>query len=192
MKLQWYGTASLLVFDEERVLAFDPFFGIPHGERNPESVSLKEAGMAVLASDVFVTHGHFDHIIQIPAIYSGGKSIIHATATPCDTLQSKGVAARQLDMITPGWSGCFGKIEITAYQGRHCVFDKPLVIRTALRYLKPGNLSHGLRLLRCNREYPENGEILFYELESGGKRLQIMGSMGLEPEEKYPTGEPTC
>lgn len=188
MKLQWYGTAALLVFDNETVLAFDPFFGIRLGEKNPGRVSTRDVGLAVLVSDVFVTHGHFDHIIQIPAVFSGGKTMIHATATPCDTLKSHGIPERQLDVISPGWSSRFGKMKITAYQGRHCVFDTPLVIKTALRYLNPFRLSHGLRLLRCNREFPENGEILFYELESEGKRLQIMGSMGLDPEEEYPTG----
>ena len=188
MKMKWYGTAALMIFDRQTGIAFDPFFGIRQGERNPGNISFKDVGMTVLASEVFVTHGHFDHIIQIPAVFSRGRTTIHATATPCATLKQHGVPERQLDVISPGWSGCFGDIRMTAWQGRHCVFDAPLVVRTALRYLKPRNFRHGLRLLRYNRQYPENGEILFYELECRGRRLQIMGSMGLAPEVDYPTG----
>ena len=103
-------------------------------------------------------------------------------------LRNHGVPTKQLDIITPGGYYTVGNFEITARQGRHCQFDALLVVRTVLRYLKPGNLRHGLRLLRCNKEYPENGEILFYELKSGGKRLQIMGSMGLDGDTEYPTG----
>ena len=188
MKLQWYGTAALLVYDEAFAIAFDPFLGIRQGDLHPERIIEVEGGTLALVSDVFVTHGHFDHIIQIPALYSGGNAVIHATKTPCETLRNHGVPTKQLDIITPGGYYTVGNFEITARQGRHCQFDVPLVVRTVLRYLKPGNLRHGLRLLRCNKEYPENGEILFYELKSGGKRLQIMGSMGLDGDTEYPTG----
>ena len=135
-----------------------------------------------------MTHGHFDHIIQIPAVYAGGSAAIHATATPCRTMKERGMSEKQLDVISPGWRYNAGSISVRAYHGRHCRFDSLLVIKTAFRYLRPGNLRHGLRLLQCNMDYPENGEILFYELECGGKRLQIMGSMGLDPDEEYPTG----
>ena len=32
MKLQWYGTAALLVYDEAFAIAFDPFLGIRQGD----------------------------------------------------------------------------------------------------------------------------------------------------------------
>ena len=35
---------------------------------------------------------------------------------------------------------------------------------------------------------PENGEILFYEVLCGGKRIQIMGSLNLADDVEYPTG----
>ena len=187
MKLKWYGTAALLVFQKQVGLAFDPFFGIRRGEENPRKIAAKDVGMTALASEVFVTHGHFDHIIQIPALFARGKSKVHATATPCATLKEHGFPENRLDVISPGWSGSFGEVTVKTFQGRHCRFDIPLVLRTSLRYLRPGNQRHGLRLLRWNKEYPENGEIIFYELECNGKRLQIMGSMGLDESETYPT-----
>ena len=192
MKLEWYGTAALLIYDEEdgknTVIAFDPFLGISRGDDHPEYLSHIHVGALLLVSDVFVTHGHFDHIIQIPALYAGGSVAIHATRTPCDTLRNHGVSEKQLDIISPGGYYSLGNISVHALQGRHCVFDAALVIRTALRYLQPGNLKYGLRLLKCNRDYPENGETLFYELECRGRRLQIMGSMGLDDDTEYPTG----
>lgn len=44
------------------------------------------------------------------------------------------------------------------------------------------------RLLRLNKAYDENGEILFYEITCGTLRLQIMGSLGLDADTAYPTG----
>ena len=139
MKLQWYGTAALLVFDEAFAIAFDPFLGIRQGDLHPERIIEVEGGTLALVSDVFVTHGHFDHIIQIPALYSGGNAVIHATKTPCETLRNHGVSEKQLDIISPGGYYAVGNLSIRAMQGRHCIFDKPLVIKTALRYLRPGN-----------------------------------------------------
>ena len=139
MKLKWYGTAALLVFDEHSVIAFDPFLGIRYGDIHPEEISVNESGELAIVSDVFVTHGHFDHIIQIPALYAGGEAVIHATSTPCETLRNHGVSEKQLDIISPGGYYAVGNLSIRAMQGRHCIFDKPLVIKTALRYLRPGN-----------------------------------------------------
>ncbi len=188
MKIRWYGTAALLITEGGGALAFDPFLGIPEGDPEPERVRCEIPPELTEVRDVFVTHGHFDHIIQIPALYAGGGAVIHATDTPCRTLISRGMSENQLDGIAPGWHDSVGGIGIRAFQGRHCVFDTPLVIRTLLRFLRPGHFRHGLRLLKYNRNYPEEGEILFYELECRGRRLQIMGSMGLAPDESYPTG----
>lgn len=188
MKLQWYGTAALRISDGNTAIAFDPFLGIPKGSRRPQSVSADIPSELRQVSDVFVTHGHFDHMIQIPALYAEGSAVIHATRTPCATLEKHGMPEERLDVISSGGHYTVGNIAITVMQGRHCVFDKALVVRTALRYLRPGCLRHGLRLLRCNKNYPENGETLFYELECRGHRCQIMGSMGLDPEVTYPTG----
>ena len=44
------------------------------------------------------------------------------------------------------------------------------------------------RLLLYVAEYPEKGETLFYEVTAGGRRIQVMGSLGLCPEVDYPTG----
>ena len=34
----------------------------------------------------------------------------------------------------------------------------------------------------------EKGEILFYQVTAGGRRIQVMGSLGLDPAVDYPTG----
>lgn len=191
MKLEWFGTAALMVSHGNTAIAFDPFGGIPIGTAHPEQCPSGCAQTFTRASDVFVTHGHFDHILQIPFIYQTASAVIHATPTPCHTLKSRGFPQGRLDVILPDQHCAVGDFTVAAYQGRHCQFDRRLVCRTALRYLKPGLLFKGLRLLRLNRQYPENGEILFYEIACGDRRLQIMGSMGLAPDVPYPTGADT-
>lgn len=188
MKLEWFGTAAILVWEGDTVIAFDPFGGIDWRSTQPETCPEGCAEYFIKASDVFVTHGHFDHILQIPAVYQSANAKIHATQTPCDTLRRNGFPEDRIAKIVPGQNCTVGNLSVTAYQGRHCEFDKALVLKTALRYLKPVNLHRGLRLLGLNRRYTENGEILFYEVSCRKRKLQIMGSMGLDSHEAYPTG----
>lgn len=188
MRAEWFSTAALLVSEGETRIAFDPFVGVKARQHRPEVPDLPGAEELGRAGNVFVTHGHFDHIIHIPEIYRRTGAVIHATAAPCATLVRQGFPEERLALTAPGGEYTVGDIRIRAFQGRHCQFDIPLVVRTAARYLIPGNFTHGLRLLRRNRQFPENGEILFYELECRDRRLAIMGSMGLDPGVDYPTG----
>jgi L-ascorbate metabolism protein UlaG (beta-lactamase superfamily) len=140
------------------------------------------------AGQVFVTHGHFDHIYHIPQIYKGTQTVIHCTKTPRKTLLGKGMDPASLQEICPGWTGKYGPFTVTAYQGRHCEFDLPLVAHTILRADLFRHLPRALWLELLRAEYPEQGEILFYEVSCQGLRLQIMGSMGLDARTVYPTG----
>ena len=182
MKLTWYGTAALLLESDGTALAFDPFLGIACGQRDP--CRAQDAGPFAGVPDVFVTHGHFDHIIQIPALCPDAR--IHATKTPCRTLRGRGL--RTLDEIAPGQTLEAGPFTVRTFPGRHCRFDAGIVLKTACSGRVWKNAGHMLSLLRWNRQYPENGEILFYELCAEGKRIQIMGSLGLDPDTAYPAG----
>ena len=184
MKLRWFSTAAFTLMEEETTLAFDPFLGLPLGKRWPELDGTKFAGVDA----VFVTHGHVDHILEIPALLAGSDAPIYATATPCRTLEKHGVSPDRLRMIRPGDDLKIGPFRVRAYQGRHCEFDGPLIRQTVLNRRLWQHLPRALRLLGYVAEYPEKGETLFYEVTAGDKRIQVMGSMGLCPDVDYPTG----
>ena len=186
MRLTWLGTASLLLEAGDTVLAFDPFPGLPldAAPGGPVPDAARYAG----ASAVFVTHGHFDHILYIPALYGDKTLPVYATETPCATLRREGFAPSRLRQIAPGWEGTLGPFRITALQSRHCRFDAALVLRTALRprlWAHPGRM---LRLMRLNRRWPENGETLLYDVTDGEVRVQLLGSLGLDPDTDCPPG----
>ena len=188
MRLTWLGTASLLFAEGDAVAAFDPFPGIPPDSLNGQARTLPDAALYRRAGNVFVTHGHFDHILYIPALYGQTDAVIHATATPCGTLRSAGFPAERLRTIAPGWEGQIGPFRLRALQSRHCRFDAPVIARTILRRRLWAHLPHMLRLLKLNRQYPENGETLFYELTDGRVRVQLLGSLGLDADTDYPVG----
>lgn len=186
MKLSWYGTASVMLESEGYRLMFDPFLTIPLHEtycrRKLHAVKYRTADA------VLVTHGHFDHILDIPRLYRDSDTKIYATKTPCKTLLSRDVSRDQLRVIVPGAVFALGPFTIRVFQGRHCRFNAGVVLKTVF---KPDTLRNPKRLfelLKLNHLYQENGETMFYEIEAEGKRVQLMGSMGLDIDTVYPTG----
>ena len=184
MKLVWATTAAFTLRSGDTTLAFDPFLGLPLGQRWPR---LDERAFGDAAA-VFVTHGHFDHILELPALLAGSHAPVYATKTPCRTLEKHGVPGDRLREIGPGASVAVGPFQVTAYQGRHCTFDGPLVRQTLFSRRLWQHLPRGFRLAYYSRAYPEQGETLFYEVAAGGTRVQVMGSLGLDPDVAYPTG----
>ncbi len=182
MKITWFTTAAFTLRSGGTTVVFDPFLGLPLGQRWPELGGHEFSE----ASAIFVTHGHVDHILEIPALCAGSNAPIYATATPCRTLLKHGVSPDRLQRIRPGETVEMGPFDVTAFQGRHCCFDGPLIRQTIPRLCR-----HPLRtarLLSYVAEYPEKGETLFYEVRAGGRSIQVMGSLGLCPEADYPTG----
>lgn len=203
MQLTWYGNASLVLQEEDTVIAFDPFSGIPVTGFPDNARELPYTQEFRNAKNVFVTHGHFDHIYHIPRLYHDLEVTVYCTKTPYRTLCGKDVSTgnttgnstgntcnipcEKLCMIAPGWQGDIGPFHITAYQGRHCRFDMPLILRKLFSSRTWKHLAQFFRLFRLHAAYPENGEILFYEVACKGKRIQIMGSMNLDADTIYPT-----
>lgn len=184
MRLRWYGTAAVMLESKGCKLVFDPFLGMPLKE--DEAQRAKRIAAFHSADYVFVTHGHFDHIHDIPELYADSDKTIYASKTPCETLKEHGVGEDKLRLIAPGDSLTVGAFKIRVLQGKHCKFDFGVVRKTVF---KSDTALHQKRLAKLwllNKKYPENGETLFFELEAEGKRIQLMGSMGMDMNTAYP------
>ena len=62
MRLVWHGTASIEIVSEGGRLLFDPFVPL---KGSPVPVKLADFDGF---TDIFVTHGHLDHILTIPDV----------------------------------------------------------------------------------------------------------------------------
>lgn len=186
MKLTWHGTAAVMLESDGYRIVFDPFLGMPITEDPLRRERLTEQFRS--ADAVLVTHGHFDHIHDIPELYYNSDIEIYATKTPCKTLKELGVGEENLRFITPPESFVLGPFRITAYQGRHCRFDAGVVAQTVFKSATLRHPNRLIRLLKLNKRFDENGETLFYEIEAEDKRIHLMGSMGMDPDMTYPAG----
>lgn len=182
MHLIWHGTASVeLVSDGGRIL-FDPFVPLP-GSNIPVEIQDFDG-----FTDIFVTHGHVDHIADLPRIAARNPGVrIHCTKTPYATLVKKGVPEENLILLRFGDRVESNGFRIQIYRGKHAILPKAGLRRISYM-LRSSARKNVLYILRENRICVENDETVFYRIEADGKELSLMGSLNLRPDEQYPTG----
>lgn len=182
MKLIWHGTASIELVSSSGRLLFDPF------------VPLKGSSVPVRIrdfdgfTDIFVTHGHLDHIGSLPEIVRRNPEVrIYCAQTPFRTLLGKGLSADHMRLLHFGETLEVCGFRIQVLHGRHAVLPRPDFRRLARILTHParGNLPF---LLREHLQCPERGETVFYQLEAEGKTVSLMGSLNLREDVTYPSG----
>ena len=189
MKIRWMTTASLLITSGDYTIAFDPFLGMPLDRPLDDPGEPELANEYRKAARVFLTHGHFDHTYHLNEIYNYSRTPIFGTPAATENIKTgANYPPHMVAVIRPGYKDIHGPFEIEAYQGRHCKFDLPIVIKTLLNKRTLTNLKRLREIQAMRKVYRENGEMLFYEIRAEGKRVQIMGSMGMDPDTDYPTG----
>ena len=180
MKLIWHGTAAIEAACSGGILLFDPF--VPW-KGSTVDVHIEEFDDF---PDIFITHGHFDHISSLPAIVQRNPDVrIHCTETPYRTLLKKGIPPRNLILIRFGDTIRINCFTVHVHHGRHAVlpwtdFKRVLTtLKSPLRRNLPG-------MLREHRSCRENEETVFCHLEADGKTVSIMGSLNLRSDTSYP------
>lgn len=181
-EIKWHGTASIEMKNQSGRILFDPFVPL---RGSTVSVSIEDyEGI----NDIFITHGHLDHIVSIPALFQRNPNIrIHCTQTPYKTLVKKGIPESNLVQITFGSEMSVHNFKLKAYHGKHAILPGPSRQRISYMLNSParGNLSF---IIKENCLCREKGETVFYEIEAEGKRISLMGSLNLREEIDYPTG----
>ena len=182
MEITWYGTNSLMIETDGEKIAVDPFREL-RGAENPN-----REDDYLDADTVLITHGHFDHLVYLPELVELTEPTVFCTKTPVGTLEKYCRDTSFAAQIRPGITFPVGKVRVRVLKGRHIRFDAGLIARTfiSFRRLKyAGNLPF---LIWAFLHYPEGQETLVYELVSEGKRIQILGSLGLNEDEVYRPG----
>lgn len=180
MKITWYGTASLLIENEKDRILIDPFLPLNGAENHPSLLEyIKE-------DSILITHGHIDHLGSIPKILQNSDATVYCSELPAATLEKKGTDSDRVVIIRPCDVLHFGQIRVTALPGRHIHFDSGIIRHTFLNTRILKYFPNFLYLLFMNHTYPEGNETLAFQIDTAGKRILVLGSLGLNENAEYP------
>lgn len=177
MQLTWYGTAGFRIETAGQAVLIDPYLtrsaaARPHLAIGPADVRSADA--------IFVSHGHFDHALDVPQIASQPRATVYCSATTARTLARHGLDRRQIRVVTPGARFDLGAITAQCFAASHVRFDLRLIAVTLKRALPQIPA-----LIRPVLTWPA-GPVLawrFTMTEEDDRIVQHMGSAGCTREE---------
>jgi len=175
MQLQWLGTAGFRVETGDQVFLIDPYLS-----RNAQAKPVQTVKPAEIsgAEQIFITHGHFDHLYDVPAIMASGKSSVYCSETAAATLLREGADSGRIRAVTTdGAVYDFNAYRAEAFFSRHVKFDIPLVARALWRIGPRYPSVSGIH--RC---YPV-GQVLSWRFTVNGYSMHHFGSGGSTSEE---------
>ncbi len=175
MKLTWFGTAGFRLETGNHIILIDPYF-----TRNPQATPRQSVSAADIkkADLIFISHGHFDHIYDVPEIAANTNAQVYCGRQIENTLIGKGLNPDQIQVVeSDGQNFDFNGINARAFFSKHVIFDKWLLIRTLLR------INFRIRrYLPLMNEYPE-GQVLSWRFSAEDKIIHHFGSGGSTCEE---------
>lgn len=170
----WLGTAGFRIESDGIVILVDPY--LSRSERARPVQDLRPADMAD-ADFIFITHGHFDHIADVPEIVAHSSASVYCSDVAARTLVKNGVPPARLNLLRRGDHIDPGGFRVDVETCRHIIFDHRLLLRTA-----PGVLREARSLLPHVTGMP-SGPVLVYSFTYGGLTTMQLGSLGLKPED---------
>jgi len=179
MEIQWFGTATIKITEGNTALLFDPFISM-----NPQVQHTSIEDYTGI-TDIFITHGHFDHILNVYDVWKLNKSTIYCSTQVADVLLRQGISVQDIRIINHGQVVSIPPLIVKIYKGEHIHFDFHLIIKTlfSVRILK--NFDKFLQLLSLNKKMPM-GNVFAYEIINQDKNILHFGSLNYSAHTEYP------
>ena len=170
MEIKWLGTAGFRIKTGETVFLIDPYLT---RNQDAQPVQPLKPSDIEIADHIFISHGHFDHIADIPEIANQTKAMVYCSDGAADTLEHLGTDKDQLKRILEnGWETSFEGFKAQAFFSDHIKFDKKLLFTTLLKI--------NLRLpqvIRMAKTFP-CGQVLSWRFSIQNKIIHFFGSGG--------------
>lgn len=170
---QWLGTAGFRIEHAGKVILIDPY--LTRNEKAMPVQDLEPEDMAD-ADYIFISHGHFDHLLDVPQILDVSQALIYCSEVAEETLEQKGVSGTRIRRSEGGASLDFETFTVKVASSRHIRFDARLILSTLPRILKDR------KTVRALGHWPA-GPVLIYRFDFGRLRVTHLGSLGVTPEE---------
>jgi L-ascorbate metabolism protein UlaG (beta-lactamase superfamily) len=175
MKLTWLGTSGFRVEAGNCRFLIDPY--LTRNSQASPAQALRPADLSGV-EHIFITHGHFDHLYDVPAIMAGNTANVYCSEVAAATLKEQGADISLIHAVKEdGYRAEFDGCRARAFFSRHVKFDIPLVARALLR------IGTGYRRLSgMSNSYPP-GQVLSWRFNIGGYTMHHFGSAGSTHEE---------
>jgi len=175
MKLQWLGTAGFWFESRGKAILIDPYLSRNPGACPGQVLKPKDLGEI---SHILISHGHFDHLMDVPAIARQTSARVVCSPEAAETLVKKGMDRRQIDVVEKDGQGFeAGFFRVRAFYSAHVRFDLELMAKTLVRV--------GCRvfaILALFTTYP-CGQVLSWRMEVDGRTVHFFGSAGATAQE---------
>lgn len=175
MELTWWGTASFRIKAGRCIFFLDPYVSrneYASPRQYLDASSIKEGEL------VFLSHGHFDHLMDVPQIIRNTGASVYCSREAGSTLLEHGIPSGKIyEVEVDGFKVDFYGNLAEAFFSEHVVFDRQLLLKTLLR-------SHIRipRLIRLSKYYPK-GQVLSWRFHIENKIVHFFGSGGSPPSE---------
>jgi L-ascorbate metabolism protein UlaG (beta-lactamase superfamily) len=180
VRVTYLGTNGYLLQSREATLLIDPYFsrvGILPAALNLPIASrreLVEQYLPVRRIDaVLVTHGHFDHLLDVPEVVSLTGAKLIASATSVQLARSAGVPSKKCVVVTAGEKVSLHGATVTSLSAMHDRLFGRVPFDGPIRRLPPRLAGDWV----C-------GEPLAFLIEIGGRRIYI--ASGGRPSGAFP------
>ena len=178
LSLTWYGNATLKISSDHTEVVFDPFIA-----RNSTLPQLQVDDIAHVSA-ILITHGHLDHVADIPFFSTRINAKIFLPQEVYEDLKERPDIRKDALVVTSIREPLsIGSLRATMYRALHIPFDKPLVIKTLFR-----SMLAPLKFRRLLKQNSPMGSCVGWLIEQDGFKLFHLGSLALHPDETYPNG----
>ncbi len=170
MKLKWLGTAGFEIKTGDQVFLIDPYLS-----RNQNAVPRQDITPFDIqkASRIFISHSHFDHILDIPQIARQTNADIYCSDVAANLLIDHQVDRHRINpILTDKKAFHFQRYSVQAFFSDHIKFDKKLILSTLVKI----NIQL-FKYLPLFRRFP-CGRVLSWRFIIEDKIIQFFGSAG--------------
>jgi L-ascorbate metabolism protein UlaG (beta-lactamase superfamily) len=170
MELTWWGTAAFRIKTGNLVFLLDPYVSRNEKARPKQYLKAEDILDGEL---IFMSHGHFDHLFDVPVIARKAGSTVYCSVEAENTLIEKGLSKDKIHRVeTDGYTIDFCGHQARAFFSEHVKFDKKLLFKTLL-----GINIRIFRYIPLLKEFPV-GQVLSWRFAIEGKIIHFFGSGG--------------